>query len=61
MIMSNTTDKVQAAYTLGYRSALAGEHHVRAPFDTAEESDAYNDGFHEGCSRIDDLNSDPFE
>jgi len=59
--MSNTSDKVQSAYTSGYRAALAGEHYVRAPFTTAEECDAYNDGFHEGCARIDDLNSDPLE
>lgn len=54
-------DKQQAAFTMGYRAALAGEHPVRAPFSTTEEAEAYNEGFEEACHRIDDLNSDCHE
>jgi hypothetical protein len=56
--MSST--KVEAAFSLGFRSALNGEHVIRAPFASEEEGAAYNEGFEEGCQRVDDLTSDAY-
>jgi len=54
-------DRQQAAFSMGYRAALAGEHPLRAPYTTSEEAEAYNEGFYEACERIRDLVTDACE
>ncbi len=51
-------NKLERAFSLGYRSALAGRDVVREPFDTNEEATAFNEGFQEAIHRLDDLRSD---